>query len=251
MIMRFKDHFSGHADAYRHYRPGYPARLFAYLAQQCPQQERAWDCATGSGQSALALTTHFEEVLATDASARQIEQAVPHEKIRYEVAPAEHTDITATSIDLITVAQALHWFDLDSFAVEVKRVLKPGGILAAWTYQLLKITPEIDAIVQCLYEPIIGEYWPPERRLVESGYAEVTLPFTEISPPPFEMPIAWDLNQLQGYLDTWSAVRRYEADRQVNPLDLIRNELEHAWGAPDQVRSTQWPLTVRVWRNDQ
>ncbi len=244
--MSFKDHFSGHADRYGAYRPTYPAALFEYLASLCPARDLAWDCATGNGQAAHALVPYFRSVVATDASREQIEQSLHHDRITYSVAPAERTTIPNASVDLVTVAQALHWLDLSGFYAEVKRVSVPGGILAVWCYQLPAISPEVDPVLRRLYTDILGEHWPPERRLVEGGYRTLPFPFEEIVPPPFEMMARWDLHHLRGYLDTWSSAQRYRAQTGEDPLDLIRVDLDAAWGDGDGERDVVWPLHLRV-----
>jgi ubiquinone/menaquinone biosynthesis C-methylase UbiE len=244
--LTFKDLFSGHAADYAAFRPRYPSALFAHLAAAAPDRTLAWDCATGNGQAALALTPHFRSVVATDASERQIAQARPHEKITYLVAPAERTPLPDATVELVTVAQALHWLDLPSFYAEVKRVVRPGGVIAVWCYQLHTIGPEVDAIVHHLYSGILGDYWPPERRLVEEGYRTLSFPFAEMTPPPFEMVQSWDLARLLSYLGTWSSSQRYRAQVGTDPIDLIRADMEAAWGGPSQVREVVWPLHLRV-----
>lgn len=246
--MGFKDHFSGHASDYTRYRPGYPRALFAWLAQQAPGHELVWDCATGNGQAAVGLAEFFDAVIATDASAAQIAAARPHARVRYEVAPAENVPLPAQRADLITVGQALHWFDFPAFYTEAARVLKPGGVLAAWSYGLMQISPTVDAAVWRLYEPITGAYWPPERRYVEERYRTLPFPLDEIAAPAFAMEAQWTLEQLLGYLGTWSAVQRYRKERGNDPLRLIADELAAAWGQADTVRRVVWPLSMRVGR---
>lgn len=246
--MTFKDHFSGHADDYTRYRPSYPHAVFAWLAAQVPQHERAWDCATGNGQAAVGLAEFFADVVATDASDSQIAAAKPHARVRYAVAPAERSDLAARSLDLITVGQALHWFDFTAFYAEAARVLKPGGVLAAWSYGLMQITPAVDAAVWRLYEPIVGPYWPPERRYVEERYRSLPFPFREIAVPAFAMEALWTLEQLTGYLGTWSAVRRYRKEQGGDPLALIADELSAAWGDAETARKVVWPMFMRVGR---
>jgi SAM-dependent methyltransferase len=250
MSDRIKDHFSGHADRYEAFRPDYPSALFEYLASLCAARELAWDCATGNGQAAVELAAYFRSVVATDASAKQIEQARPRPNIRYLVAPADGAPLETGSVDLVTVAQALHWFDLPSFYAEVRRALRLGGILAVWTYGVHTIGAEIDAIIRRLYAHIVGPYWPPERRLVEEGYATLEFPFEELRTPEFRMTHDWDLPQLLGYVESWSATQRYRAHTGGDPRDLIKDELEAAWGDPKRSRIITWPLTVRVGRID-
>ncbi len=244
----FKDHFSGHSMDYSQYRPHYPVELFAYLSSLCQTQQTAWDCATGNGQAAAMLAEHFSKVIATDASHEQLAQAVKQLGISYHVAPAEHSLIAEQNVDLITVAQAFHWFDQEAFAAEVKRVLKPQGILAIWTYNLLSINPLLDRIIAPLYDDILGDYWAFERTLVESGYAEVSLPFTEIRTPEFRMQSQWNLAQLVGYLQTWSAVKKYEEEQGENPIAMLYDELLKAWGEANNVLVVEWPLSLRVWQ---
>src|SRR5436190_651141 len=179
----FKDHFSGHAADYAKFRPRYPDQLFDYLAGIAPDRAAAWDCGTGNGQAAVALAERFNHVLATDASAEQIANAAPHRRVTYRVATAEASGIESSSIDLITVAQALHWFDLEKFYSEVGRVLKSHGVITALAYDVLRIEPAIDAVVNHYYTDVIGAYWPPERALVEK-FAELPFPFPEIAAPP-------------------------------------------------------------------
>lgn len=248
MSASFHDHFSRQAAAYRQYRPVYPAALYAYLASQAPSNERAWDCATGSGQAALGLAVHFTEVVATDASARQLAHAAPHDRVHYRHAPAEHGPLSDTSVDLVTVAQALHWFDVAAFNAEAARVLKPSGVLAVWTYALMTTTPAVDAIVDRFYREIVGPFWTPERRHVETGYRDLPFPFPELDPPRFDMTERWPLDRLRGYLRTWSAAQRYQAAASIDPLTLIDDDLRRAWGAPETERTLRWPLTLRVGR---
>jgi SAM-dependent methyltransferase len=244
--MTFKDHFSTQATVYAKYRPHYPAALFEYLASLVLEHELAWDCATGNGQAALGLTPYFERIIATDASVNQIANAIRHEKITYAVAPAERAEIASHSVDLIVVAQALHWFDFEKFYVEVRRVLKPEGILAASCYNFLRINPEIDFIHHRYYRDIVGLYWPPERKWVEDNYQSIPFPFDEIETPVFYMEAFWDLLDLLGYLGTWSATQRFIEAKGIDPFKLIRADLENAWGDPEMKRRIQWPLAVRV-----
>jgi ubiquinone/menaquinone biosynthesis C-methylase UbiE len=243
-----KDHFSGHADRYEAFRPTYPEALFAYLSSLCPLRELAWDCATGNGQAAVALAAYFEEIIATDASQQQIDHARARVNIHYHVAPADNAPVADASVDLVTVAQALHWFDLSRFYAEVRRVTRPDGVVAVWCYQLHSITAEIDAIVNHYYADIVGADWPPERRLVEEGYKTLAFPFDEITPPAFQMVHRWDLSQVLGYLGSWSATQRYQKRTGADPLELIRSELTAAWGDPGAPRDVTWPLHLRVGR---
>lgn len=248
--MSFKDHFSTQADSYARYRPHYPAELYTYLASLPAARQLAWDCATGSGQAAVALAESFTQVIATDASPQQLQRAQPHPRVSYQVATAEAVALADASVDLITVAQALHWFDLDAFASEAGRVLKPGGILAVWTYEMARIQPQVDAIVEHFYRDIVGPWWPPERALVESGYADIQLPFSELDTPAFQMQADWTLQQLTGYLSSWSAVQRYRDEKGEHPIDTVMDALNDAWGTPDHPRTVRWPLALRVYQTD-
>lgn len=247
---RFKDHFSGHADAYSRFRPGYPKPLFDYLAARAPGLALAWDCATGNGQAARQLAVRFERVIATDASAAQIAAAGSGERIEFRCAPAEASGLDASSVDLITVAQALHWFDFEAFYTEARRVLKPGGVVAAWCYSLFRTTPALDRIVTRFYQDEVGPYWPAERRWIDERYATVPFPFAELPAPQFAMRMEWSLERLLGYMNTWSAVRRYQEDRGLNPLDALRPELERAWPRNHAHAAVTWVLHLRVGRHD-
>ncbi len=248
MSMDFKDYFSGVATDYRSYRPGYPGTLFDFLADAAPGNSLAWDCATGSGQAAVMLADRFDRVVATDGSQAQLDAAEQGANIAYRQELAENSSLADASVDLATVGQALHWFDLDAFKKETARVLKPGGLLAVWSYAVLTSEPDIDAAIHRLYEDILGEFWTHERRMVEQGYASVDFNFDELEVPEFAMQATWDLPKLAGYLSTWSAGKRYEETHGVNPLTLVAEQLEAAWGEPGREVLIQWPLTVRVWR---
>lgn len=248
--MSFKDHFSDQSAAYREYRPQYPKELYAYLAQQVEVRDLAWDCATGNGQAAHGLAAYFSKVVATDASESQIQNALPSSQIHYQICPAEHSSLPNLSTDLITVAQALHWFDLDAFTQEVHRVLKPNGLLAVWTYNLMSVNSEIDGIIQYLYRHTLDTYWPPERVIVENNYRDIHFPnnLQEMETPQFSMQTDWTLEQLLGYLKTWSAVKRYQQAIRKNPVDVLEKEFISAWGNDEQVRTISWPLSLRLWQ---
>lgn len=248
MSTEFKDHFSGHAGAYARYRPTYPRELFQFLAGAAPDRGCAWDCATGSGQVATSLAAFFERVIATDASAEQIAHAPPHARVEYRVAPAENPGLPDDCAALITVGQAVHWFDLDAFYAQVRRVLQPDGLLAVWSYALVYIDPAIDQVVEYLINDLTGPWWPPERKLVDEGYASLPFPFTSLDTPAFDMRLEWNFHQLSNYLRTWSGVQRYMQDTGRDPVGEIENDLRAAWGDQEKVRVATWPLTVRVGR---
>ena len=246
--MSFKDHFSAHAAAYADFRPRYPGEMFEYLAEIAPARRAAWDCGTGNGQAALGLAPHFERVIATDPSSEQVRNAFAHPRISYHVAPAESSGIDSHSVDLITVAQALHWMDLDRFFAEARRVLRPSGVLAAWCYDVVRVTPEVDAIVDSFYQETVGVYWPPERALVEDHCRSIYFPFQELSPPPFAIELRWTLSHLLGFLRTWSATRKFIQREGFDPVNAVGESLGRWWPDPGESRTVRWPLYMRVGR---
>jgi len=249
MACDFIDHFASVSGSYARFRPTYPEQLFAWLASVAPTRQRAWDCATGTGQSACALAEVFELVLASDASASQLAMAKPHPRVLYRQAPAEQSGLESGSMDLVTVAQALHWFDRDRYYREVERVLRPGGVLAAWTYGLARVEAEgVDAILRHFYQEIVGPYWPPEKVLVDNDYRDITLPWTAMATPAFTMESSWNLEQLLGYCASWSATARYVAATGSDPLDRIRPAMQRAWGEPERQYRLRWPLTLKASR---
>ena len=238
----FKDHFSTRSADYARHRPGYPDSLFDFLSSLTGGHDAAWDCATGSGQAALALAERYESVIATDASAAQIDSALPHDAVHYRVAHAEASGLKSASVDLVTVGQALHWFDIPAFFAEASRVLVTGGVLAIWCYELCQVSDECDRAVDRLYRDITGPFWPPERELIESRYAGIEAPGQPIVSPDFEMILSWHATDMLGYLRTWSACKRYEQEHGDDPVTMIENELLTAWGS--QPRVVRWPLTL-------
>jgi len=245
--LTFPDHFSARAAAYAAYRPDYPAALFAYLAGLVARHHLAWDCATGSGQAALGLAPHFTRVVATDASAAQLAHARPHPRVEYHVALADASGLAAGSADLVTVAQALHWLDLDAFYAEARRVLAPGGALAVWTYgDCVLREPALDRVVGRYNEETVGPYWMPERQLVREGYRTLPFPFREVDAPAFTLERAWTVAELAGYLRSWSATSRYVAARGHDPVNEVEAELQALWGGAERRHLVRWPLTLRV-----
>jgi len=244
----FEDHFSRDAGAYAAFRPRYPAALFDWLAAEAPARDHAWDCATGNGQAAVALAGRFARVTASDASAAQIAAAEPAPGVTYRVFPAESAALERASVDLVTVAQALHWFDPPRFYAEVRRVAVPGALLAAWAYELFRVESPVDAVIDAWYRGPLGPWWPAGRRHIESGYRSLPFPFpfAERPAPPFAMTAEWTLAEVFGYLGTWSAVGRYRQAQRADPLDLVRDPLAAAWGDPQTARHVTWPLTLRV-----
>lgn len=220
----------------------------------------AWDCATGNGQAAVFLSEYFKQVIASDASKEQIESAQPRNNIRYEVFPAERTNLADSSVDLITIAQALHWFDLDGFYKEAKRVLrkddnnrggKGRGVIAAWAYGLHSVSPEIDGITHLLYEDILGAYWPKERKIVENKYQDIPFPFQEeINTTVFQIELDWSLSELIGYLYTWSSAQKFIEKNNSDPVRQVYDDLAAAWGEKKTLhkRRVVWPIYMRVGR---
>jgi SAM-dependent methyltransferase len=242
----YADHFSRVASAYASARPSYPEELFSYLAGLVPRRDLAWDCAAGSGQASLPLTRFFRLVLASDISIAMLKQAAAHPRIHHQVMAAEASGLRSASVDLVTVAQALHWLDVDSFYSEVTRILLPGGALAVWTYGLHYLRdPAIDNQLAQFYRDTIGAYWAPERCHVDSGYRNLPFPFPELAPPRFAMVAEWSLPQLLGYIGTWSAVQRFRESQGFDPVVELSQELAQVWG-PGERRRVEWPLSVRV-----
>jgi len=247
MTNGFHDHFSGVARSYADFRPHYPAALFDFLASQVPAGSSVWDCACGNGQATVDLARRFAKVIGTDASAEQIASATKQANIEYRVATAEQSGLPDHSVQLVTVAQALHWFNFDRFYAEVNRVLAPGGRVAVWAYGINTVEGDaVDALVQDYYANIVGPYWPPERKLVEEGYRTIPFPFAEITPPPFQMQADWNLDGLLGYFSTWSATNRYIKATGRNPLEKLSVDLKGVWGNPTEPRRVLWPLSLRM-----
>jgi SAM-dependent methyltransferase len=222
--------------------------MFAYLASLSPARELAWDCGTGNGQAALALAENFQHVIATDASAAQIENAFPHERVEYRVEPSEQTSIAPESVDLITVGTAVHWFDFAAFYEEVHRVGKSKGILAVWTYHFPVIDPAIDRWLEHFYWVTLKGFWPERIHFLEEHYKTLPFPFEEIQPPAFEMKAAWNLDNLIGFVTSWSAVRKLVESQGEAVFEALIHELEGIWGEKTQKKKIRWPLHFRIGR---
>jgi len=239
-----KDNFSNIAAAYAVFRPGYPQEIIDYIVSLAPHTEQALDMATGNGQLARKLAVYFDQVYATDISAQQIENAEKVANITYSVQPSEKTDFADKQFDLIAVAQAIHWFDFNTFNKEIYRILKNDGIFVVLGYGLLKTNPKTDAIIKNLYKEILGDYWDKERRYIDENYKTIPFPFEEIKTKAFENHYEWDYEQLLGYLGTWSAVQHYKKQNQTDPLERIRKELKTSWKESD--KKVTFPLLLRV-----
>jgi SAM-dependent methyltransferase len=242
----FKDHFSAAAADYAAYRPGYPEALFAALATLPARRGVALDCATGNGQAAIGLADQFERVIAVDASAEQIANARPHARVEYRVARAEETGVAAGSVDLVSAAQAVHWFDFERFYAEVGRVLAPGGAVALYTYNLVRVDAAFDRVLDRLAQDVVGPWWPPERRWVDEEYRSLPFPFAEVSLPAQEYVAHWDLGRLLHYVGTWSACQRYRQATGRDPIKMLQDELTAAWGDAAAARTLRWPIHIRA-----
>lgn len=241
--------FSTVAREYANFRPGYPPELFAWLARVSPARDSVWDCGCGSGQASLALAGHFVVVHATDVAPEQIAAAKPHPRVRYSVAPAEHSGLDPESVDLVTVAQALHWFDVTAFYAEAVRVARHGALLAVWNYPRPQfVDAELDRLFFSFYSQVVGPYWPPERRHIEAGYKTLPFPFEEIETPKFGLELSWNLDQVAGYVSSWSATARYRQALGMNPVPLVRKSLEAAWPGAGVSVPIRMPIGLRVGR---
>lgn len=240
------NHFSGMAEGYARYRPTYPDALFDFLASQCPARAMVWDCGAGSGQATFGLARRFARIVATDVSIDQISRAFLVCRTHYVVCSAEQSAIASNSIDLVTVAQALHWFHYDDFYAEVRRVLRPGGKLAAWCYSLLSVDRAVDPVLLRLYDDILGPYWPRRRKHVDAGYDSIPFPFEQVETPRLQMQWSGDFDWFWGYLGTWSAVRAYEEKHGTDARELVAGELKSAWGNPAEVKCFRWPVHLKV-----
>lgn len=240
------DHFSGGATDYAKFRPGYPAALYDWVAAQTTAHDLAWDCGCGNGQASVPLAERYARVVGTDLSVRQVVEATPHPRIEYRAAPAEASGLADHSCDLIAVAQALHWFDFARFYAEAQRVLKPGGVVAAWTYQLLRAEPGLDEIFRDYYDRVLASWWPAERKWVDDGYRTLPFPFAEIAAPAFEIRLSWTLDDLLAYLRTWTSTRYLSQAENRDPTLPLGEALRPLWG--DGEREIVWPIAMRAGR---
>ncbi|MBX3394603.1 MAG: class I SAM-dependent methyltransferase [Phycisphaerae bacterium] len=264
-MSEFQDLFSKQAALYARFRPSYPGGLIDYLAGIATRRGLAWDVGTGNGQAAVGLAGHFDSVIATDGSSEQIANALPNPRVKYHVALAEgagpREGLRDHSVDLVTIAQALHWFATEAFFANVRRALHEDGIVAAWCYGISRVESAIDAVVGQLYHEIVGPFWPPDRCWVDDGYRSIPFPFHESrfrdrgnkassgddsAVPTFACRESWNLAQYVGYLGSWSAVQRFVDARGYNPLDEIEADLRSAWGEPASPRIVEWPIHMRV-----
>lgn len=242
-----KDNFSHRSELYAKFRPRYPEKMFDFILHHVPVHQRAWDVATGNGQVAGKLSQHFEQVMATDISENQLRHAVLRNNIIYKSESAEHCSFADASFDLITIGQAIHWFKLDAFYREVRRTSRQAGIIAVIGYPLFRVSNEVDELIWKFYAETLHDYWDPERKYLDEQYATLPFPFAEIESPPFEMLYDWTLDQLVGFLNTWSAVRHYVVKHGVNPVDSIAKELQEIWTEAEK-KKIHFPVLLKLGR---
>lgn len=240
-----KDRFSTYASQYAAFRPVYPPELYNFIFSHVKIFEAAWDAGTGNGQAAMAVAKWFNKVYATDISTKQLENASRAENIIYSLGD-ELINLPYHSVDLITVAQAIHWFNREKFYTEAKRVGKPGSLVAVWGYGLLSINQEIDPLLREFYVNIVGPYWDPERKLIDEQYRTIGFPFEEITSPPFTFSFEWTLEELQGYLTTWSVVHKYMSAHGINPVESLIGKIQPMWKKERQ--GVNFPLFLRCGR---
>lgn len=239
--------FTTVAREYAEFRPGYPPELFAWLASVAPAREAVWDCGCGSGQASVALAAHFTTVHATDVAAEQVAAAKAHPRVRYSVAPAEHSGLADASVDLVTVAQALHWFDVDAFYSEARRVGRPGALLAVWNYPRPRfVDAALERVFLDFYSNVVGPYWPAGRRHIEANYTTLPFPFREIPHPEFGHELDWPFEQVIGYVSSWSATAQYRKALGTDPVPLLRASLGAVWPAGGGTARVRIPLGLRV-----
>lgn len=244
----FPDHFSSVAASYATFRPHYPTSLFEWLAGAAPARSAVWDCACGSGQATAGLAEYFDLVIATDASAQQLSHAPPVPLTIYQLATAEESGLPDASVDAVVVAQALHWFDLARFWPEVRRIVRPGGLVAAWCYGPTRLREEsLNRVLHWFYDDLLGPWWPENRRHVDAGYTTIDFPFPRLTPPAVELRLTWTLPQFLGYLHSWSAAQRYQSSTGLDPFPELMRRLGPLWG--DGTHEVEWPVAMLAGRN--
>ncbi len=242
-----KDLFSRDSKQYAKFRPTYPADLYQFVFQYVMENKNAWDCGTGNGQVAQILAQHFEQVFATDLSQKQLDEAIQLPNIQYLCCDEKHTPLAANSIDLITIGQAIHWFDLEKFYAEVRRVAKKGAIIAIWGYGLLHISPPIDELISSFYKETVGSFWDAARRHVDEAYQNIDFPFEKIPTPPFQMQFSWNLEAFSGYINTWSSVGRFIKEKGYNPVPELVISLKPFWQENEE-KTIVFPIFVKLGR---
>jgi len=243
--------FTTVAREYAEFRPGYPPELFEWLARASPARDAVWDCGCGSGQASVALARHFSVVHATDVAAEQVAAAKPHPGVRYSVAPAERSGLPGASVDLVTVAQALHWFDVDAFYAEARRVGRPGALLAVWNYPRPRfVDAALERVFLDFYSNVVGPYWAEGRRHIEANYTTLPFPFREMEHPRFGLELDWSFEQVIGYVSSWSATAQYRRALGTDPVPLLRESLGAIWPGAGATARVRIPLGLRVARLD-
>ena len=227
-----KDLFSDSSALYQQARPTYPHQVIEQILKHVPSRLFAWDCGAGSGQFTQLLAPYFEQIVATDLSAQQLHQAPYFENVSYQVQQAENTSFAAQSFDLITVAQAIHWFNFEAFYTEVRRTLKKEGVLAVIGYGLVQTgDTELNGLIQHLYQHVLAGYWDAERKHIDYAYQHIPFPFEEIASPELEMQLCWSAAQFLGYLNTWTGLKHYRtqhaSDDALDPLTPLIDYLEN------------------------
>ena len=240
-----KDYFSKQSVQYAKFRPVYPGSLYSFLLPLLEHKRIAWDCGTGNGQVANELAKHFDKVYATDISQHQLDNAIKKHNIIYQQAPAENSGFPNNSFDLITVAQAIHWFDFNAFYREVIRTMLPNGILTVIGYGLFQSDKNTDTIINNFYTNIIGPYWDKERKYIDEKYQSIPFPFKEIESFPFINEYQWSFDQFIGFLGTWSAVQHYIKEKGDDPVQLIYDHLKEGWGNKP-LKSIRFSLFLRI-----
>jgi len=242
--------FSAVSAEYASARPLYPSQLFEWLASTVKRRDTAWDAATGSGQAALGLADHFSHVVATDLSPAQLQHAKQHPRIEYRVASAEESGLAGQSVDLVVAAAAIHWFDLDQFTMEAGRVLRPGGVLAAWTYHVAHVGPPLDRVLLPFYKDVVGPYFATGARMVDSRYEGLTLPGKTLHPPALRASMRWSADEVLRFVRTWSGVQSYMTATKRDPVAEIATAVREVFGGENSVQEVSWPLYIRAARQE-
>lgn len=242
------DNFSEASAEYKKFRPTYPPALYQQILAHTQSRYCCWDCGTGNGQVAKSLAQHFDQVFATDISENQIKQAQPQSNVIYSVSRAESTHFQDAQFDAITVAQAIHWFDLRAFEREVLRVLKPQAHLFIWGYGLVSLEGKIDPIVKRFYTQTIGPYWDKERKYIDEHYQGIVLSLDKIATiNSLQIAQSWTLTDFIGYIRTWSSVKKYRKAQAKDPCIELQKALEPFW-QPKEEKEVIFPLFMQVWQ---
>lgn len=240
-----KDNFSRDSKSYARYRPQYPWELIEFITSLVAEKKKAWDCGTGNGQMAALLSNFFDEVYGTDISQSQIDNTKKAANIYYSVQPAEKANFPNSSFNLVTVAQAIHWFNFEDFFAEVKRVARQHSIIAIVGYGGVSVSEGIDKLKIDFYKNIIGSYWDKERKHIDNNYSTIPFPFAEIKCPEFSIKLNWSFEEYTGYINTWSAVQKFADDKGYNPVTFLAEKIKPLWGN-EEMREIKFPIFLRV-----